>query len=61
MLHNVPWFELAGRATETGSVRRSGSGALEEKRCAASKTHLPSRPWSPRESEKERRMKEVDY
>lgn len=59
MLHNVPWFELVGRATETGSLRRSGSGDMEEKHCAASKTHLPSRPWSPRE--RGGRMKEVDY
>lgn len=32
MLHNVPWFELVGRAAETGSLRRSGSGDMEEKR-----------------------------
>lgn len=35
MLHNVPWFELVGRATETGSLRRSGSGDMEEKQRAA--------------------------
>lgn len=34
MLHNVPWFELVGRATETGSLRRSGSGDMEEKHCS---------------------------
>lgn len=48
VLHNVPWFQLVGKAKETGLVRRSGSGDTEEKHCAASKTHLPSRPWSPR-------------
>lgn len=57
MLHNFPWFELEGRAAETGWERRSVSGHMDGKNCAASGSHIYHPGPGVREREKEERKR----